>query len=351
MKSVSVGWDIGGAHVKVAVVKNHEIIAIYQEPCPLWQGLDKLEFAVKMLLEKIPNSNAKHAITMTGELVDLFANRHDGVRQIIQTMTQLLGDCEIQIFCGKLGLLPVLEINENHFDSIASANWLASASFAAKQFEQCLFVDIGSTTTDILLCENGEVLAQGFSDYERLISQELIYTGVVRTSVMSVAQTVLDNENPVGVMAEHFATMADVYRLTGELSENHDQTPTADGAEKTIEASARRLSRMLGDDFKIEELNRWKAVARDIRQQQLQRIQQSCALHLNKKSTLVGAGIGRFLVKEIASVLDCCYVDFSTLFNTSHHNLTFNPADCAPAVAMAFLITDCLNCRDYSPKF
>ena len=157
---------------------------------------------------------------------------------------------------------------------------------------------------------------------------------------MSVVQNVFDNEKSVGVMAEHFATMADVYRLTGELSENHDQTPTADGAEKTIEASARRLSRMLGDDFKIEELQRWKTVARDIRQQQKHRIQQSCALHLSrleKKSTLIGAGIGRFLVQEIAANLSCNYVDFSTLFKTSRHHLAFNPADCAPAVAIAFL--------------
>lgn len=337
MNQISVGWDIGGAHVKVAVVENHEIIAVYQEPCPLWQGLDKLEFAVKTLLKKIPNQNQKHAITMTGELVDLFANRHDGVQQIIQTMTQLLADSEIQIFCGKSGLLPVSEINETHFDSIASANWLASASFAAKQFEDCLFVDIGSTTTDILWCENGDVLAQGFSDYERLISQELIYTGIVRTAVMSVVQTVLDNEKQVGIMAEHFATMADVYRLTGELSENRDQNPTADGAEKTIEASARRLSRMLGDDFKIEELPRWQSVARDICKQHKQRIQNGCALHLNKKSTLIGAGIGRFLVQEIAANLACDYVDFSTLFSINQ-NLIFNPADCAPAVAMAFQI-------------
>lgn len=341
MNQVSIGWDIGGAHVKVAIVENHEIIAVYQEPCPLWQGLDKLEYAVKTLLEKIPTLNAKHAITMTGELVDLFASRHDGVKQIIQTMTQLLADFDVQIFCGKSGLLPVSKINETYFEAIASANWLASASFAAKLFEHCLFVDIGSTTTDILWCEKGDVLAQGFSDYERLISHELIYTGIVRTAVMSVVQTVLDNEKYVGVMAENFATMADIYRLTGELSENHDQTPTADGAEKTIVASARRLSRMLGDDFKIEELDRWQGVACDIRQQHKHRIQKSCVLHLTrseKKSTLIGAGIGRFLVQEIASLLECDYIDFSALFQNNHDNLMFNPADCAPAVAIAFLI-------------
>ncbi len=344
MKNYTIGWDIGGAHVKVAVIYQHQIIAIHQAPCPLWQGLAQLESAVRMLLAKLPTeTNQRHAITMTGELVDLFANRHDGVKQIIETMTMLLVNRDVHIFCGKQGLLSAAEINETHYDAIASANWLASATFAAKKIQNCLFVDIGSTTTDILLCENENVDAQGYSDYARLISGELIYSGIVRTPIMAITQTVFDNGQNVGVMAEHFATTADVYRLTGELSEHHDQTPTADGAEKTIEASARRLSRMVGDDFNIAELARWQAVARDIRQQQLQRIQQSCAAQLarhtsTEKLPLIGAGVGRFLVQEIAANLNCPYVDFSTLF-TGHNALEFSSADCAPAVAVAYLLS------------
>jgi probable H4MPT-linked C1 transfer pathway protein len=311
----------------------------------LWQGLEQLKLAVQMLLVKLPTeTNQHHAITMTGELVDLFANRHDGVRQIIETMMTLLVNREVQIFCGKQGLLPVAMIDETHYDAIASANWLASAMFATKHNHDCLFVDIGSTTTDILLCENGDVVARGDSDYARLISGELIYSGIVRTPIMAIAQTVWDNGQNVGVMAEHFATTADVYRLTGELCESHDQMPTADGAEKTIEASARRLSRMVGDDFHVTELARWQAVARDIRRQHTSRIQQSCALQLRRHSStvklpLIGAGVGRFLVQEMAANLNCPYVDFSTLFTASHNNaLAFSPADCAPAVAVAYLL-------------
>lgn len=336
-----IGWDIGGAHVKAAVIHQEKIIAVQQEPCPLWQGLDKLEHAVQTILENLPrDKNQIHALTMTGELVDLFANRHDGVEQIIKTMTRLLAGFELHIFCGRAGLLPVDKVGESHYEAIASANWLASATLAATHFQNCLFVDIGSTTTDILWCQNGDVAAQGFSDYERLISQELVYTGIVRTPVMAVVQTVLDNDKTVGVMAEYFATMADVYRVTGELLETCDQNPTADGAEKTLEASARRLSRMVGDDFRIAELARWQAVAQNIRQQQIQKIQTSCELQLkNQNVPLIGAGVGRFLVTEIAENLNLPYVDFSTLCQTNE-NLAFNPADCAPAVAVARLLTN-----------
>lgn len=333
-----IGWDIGGAHVKVALIYHKKIQLVLQEPCPLWQGLDKLEYTLKKLLSQLPSDKKQHhAMTMTGELVDLFLSRSEGVEQIIGTVTRLLNH-DVQIFCGKFGLLPSNQVAKHHYETIASANWLASATLAACHFKNCLFVDIGSTTTDILRCENGEVLAQGFSDYARLISQELIYTGIVRTPVMAVVQTVLDNHQQVGVMAEYFATMADVYRVTGELLEHCDQNPTADGGEKTVEASARRLARMVGDDFKTEEFSRWQAIAKNIRQQQIERIQTGCKLLLqNQKIALVGAGVGRFLVQELATNLKLPYVDFSTLFEVNE-NLAFNPADCAPAVAVAYLL-------------
>ena len=343
MTDYKIGWDIGGAHVKMAVIYHQKILATHQHPCPLWQGLSELENAVHALIQQLPvDKPHRHAITMTGELVDLFKNRHDGVAQIIHTMQHLLSKSSLHIFCGGEGLLPILEVTIEHYDAIASANWLASSTLAAKKNHNGLFVDIGSTTTDILLFENGVVNAQGDSDYARLISQELVYTGIVRTAVMAVVHNVVDNLHTVGVMAEYFATMADVYRLTGELCDSHDQTPTADGADKSIEASARRLSRMIGADFSSAELPRWKEVAKHIRHAQQVRIQESCALHLARHSSrqalpFIGAGIGRFLVNDIATTLNCPYIDFSTLFE-SDLNQSFHPADCAPAVAVAILL-------------
>ena len=228
---------------------------------------------------------------------------------------------------------------------MASANWLASASFAAQKIGTGLFVDIGSTTTDILLLQAGQVLAQGYSDYQRLVSQELIYTGIVRSAVMAVAHTAIDQGQQIGVMAEYFATMADVYRVTGELNEHHDQTDTADGAEKSILASARRLSRMIGSDFTIAELPRWQAFAGNIRAQQLQKIKQACEYRFEKSGVAidltlpwVGAGIGRFLVKDMAKQMGVPYCDFSDLCPQSHLPLALTPADCAPAVAVAYLL-------------
>ena len=339
----TMGWDIGGAHVKAAVINPAgDVIAVYQQPCPLWKGLDQLRNAVTLILQEASASQYQQAITMTGELVDLFEDREDGVKQIIDTMTTLLPQTRCLLFAGLTGFIDAEQVKAVDYQAIASANWLASASFAAQKVGNGLFVDIGSTTTDILLLNDGNVLAQGYTDYQRLRSQELIYTGIVRTAVMAVAQTARDQDQEIGIMAEYFATMADVYRVTGELNELHDQTETADGAEKTMTASARRCSRMIGSDFFPEELTRWRQFAENIRAQQLQKIQQGCEYRIKnvdfpKNNPLIGAGVGRSLVKQIAQSLDYPYLDFADLFPEAAHQTGLTTADCAPAVAVACL--------------
>lgn len=342
------GWDIGGAHLKAAIMQPpSDIIAIYQRPCQLWKGIDKLHEAVQEILSQSTTHINCHVLTMTGELVDLFEGRDDGVKHILAAMGHLLPNSEVIVYAGKDGFLAMANVKPSHYPSIASANWLASATWAAQSIGSGLFVDIGSTTTDILLLNDGKILAEGYSDHQRLISQEMIYTGIVRTAVMAVAQSAQDEGHEVGLMAEYFATMADVYRVTGELNELYDQTDTADGAGKTVSASAKRLARMIGCDYSDNELPRWQAFANNLRRQQIARIQNACVRHSTRssvpmpKSPIIGAGIGRFLVKQIALNLHRPYLDFSDLFSAANSQCEYAAADCAPAVAVACLSTDC----------
>jgi (4-(4-[2-(gamma-L-glutamylamino)ethyl]phenoxymethyl)furan-2-yl)methanamine synthase len=340
------GWDIGGAHLKASIIQPpSEVIAVYQLPCPLWKGIDKLHEAVQFILSENSLSVRRHVLTMTGELVDCFADRNDGVKNILAAMYQNLPKSEVLVYAGKDGILKINQVDPIHYPAIASANWLASATWVAQQVESGVFVDIGSTTTDVLLLNNNQVLPEGYTDYERLISQELVYSGIVRTAVMAVSQSVRFEGNEVGIMAEYFATMADVFRVTGELNEAHDQTETADGAEKSVAASAKRLARMIGCDYHDAELNRWEKLAQNLRQQQIERIQIACEKQLSRirlpdHAPLIGAGIGRFLVNEIASNLARPYVDYSDLFSNSVNQLNVhNAADCAAAAALACLVS------------
>lgn len=339
----TVGWDIGGAHLKAALLNADGVVLhVYQQPCPLWKGLTYLETAVQQILQWLPDTARNHALTMTGELVDFFASRDEGVAEIIAVMQRYLGKEEILVYAGKQGFIAVAQITPAHYVDIASANWLASASLVAQKTATALFMDVGSTTTDVLLCADNAVRAIGLTDYERLQSQELIYTGIVRTPVSAVTQAVFFQGQPIGIMTEYFATMADIYRLTGELNEACDQNNTADGGEKTVLASAKRLSRTIGNEFKEDDLFYYQQLASQLKQQQKWQLQKACLrqlsrIHANSQLCFIGAGIGRFLVKQIANDLGYAYRDFTDFVTAPMTASSMTVADCAPAVAMAYL--------------
>ncbi len=342
MTQFIIGWDIGGAHVKAALLTQEGALNnLALQACPLWKGLDYLQRAVQAIERQFATQSCQHAITMTGELVDLFDNRVQGVEAIVGAMHALLPNSSVMIYAGDQGFITPSMIDPAQCLKIASANWLASAHFVAAQVSNAVFVDIGSTTTDILLIENHALNAVGYTDYQRLVSDELVYTGIVRTAVMAVAPQAVFKQQKMSLMAEFFATMADVYRVIGDLNDAHDLSDTADGGPKTQVASARRLSRMTGYDFDENDMALWRDFSKDIKTQQKTRIMQAITRQLARSRqqdiSLVGAGIGRFLVKEIAQEMGHHYIDFDNLIETNKPQNALHSSDCAPAVAVAKL--------------
>jgi probable H4MPT-linked C1 transfer pathway protein len=242
MRDTVIGWDLGGAHLKAARLSPAGLVAqVVQLPCPLWQGLEHLDACIGEALALLGPAPV-HAVTMTGEMVDLFADRHEGVRRIAGRIRELLPGMECRFYAGRHGWVLADGVEARAAD-IASANWRASAELVARHSAAALLVDIGSTTTDVIPILAGRVVARGSSDAERLVSRELVYSGVVRTPVMALAPVACVEGVEVPLMAECFATAADVHRLTGELPAGADLHRTADGGPPTPEASARRLAR------------------------------------------------------------------------------------------------------------
>lgn len=343
MEKRIVGWDIGGAHVKTALLAaDGSVLAVKQTPCPLWKGMGYLHQTLTEVLEWLGPGDYRHAITMTGELADCFSGREEGVYAILKALRFNLGNREMWVFAGKSGFIQADAVESVHTMAIASANWLASAELAARNCREGLFVDIGSTTTDILLIANHVLQALGFTDYARLVSGELLYTGVVRTPVMAIAMQAEFKGRRMGLMAEFFAAMSDVYRLTGDLQEEHDQYETADGAEKSAPASARRLSRLTGYEFLPSDMPVWLDFARFLKNRQKQLILEACRRQISRIGRtegfcLIGAGVGRFLLKEIADAEGLPYRDFNDFLPTAAAGALIGAADCAPAAAVAYL--------------
>jgi probable H4MPT-linked C1 transfer pathway protein len=354
-----VGWDIGGAHLKAAWLDaNGRLLKVVQISCPLWQGMHQLETACVEVLANLPERPILHAVTMTGEMADLFPDRGSGVVAIVTFLKDLLarqrrGD-ELRVFAGSAGFLAADAVHAGansipgNTDLIASANWLATALRCADSLREGVLVDIGSTTTDLIPFTDGRVCAVGSSDRERLVQGELAYVGIIRTPLMALAQRAPFAGAWRATMHEYFATTADVFRILGELDESVDAQPAADGGPKTPEASARRLLRMVGEDLPGTDLNVIRRLAHWYRQCLLDLVAEGLALRLSRAdlatdACLIGAGIGRFLVADLAARFQRPYRPVDELLCTGIEDLSLRvrAADCAPAVAVAQLLHGC----------
>lgn len=335
-----IGWDVGGAHLKAARLDpTGRVTQAVQLPCPLWQGLEHLHAAMEELRRQL-GSAPLHAVTMTGEMVDLFSDRAEGVSRLVDAIEARLEGGVIRYYAGTHGFLDATAAKHAPA-SVASANWLASAAFVAARLTTALFIDIGSTTTDIIAIRDGRVVAKGEDDASRLVSGELVYTGVARTPLMALSDRVSFGGESVPLMAEYFATAADVYRLLGSLPDDADQHPAADGGEKTLEASAKRMARMIGRDAGSAPLAEWRRLAAAFAEIQLQRIAGGCAqvsarASLDTGAPIVAAGVGRFLVEQLSSRIGRSVLDFAALLPCEPPSAS-RAADCAPAVAVAWL--------------
>jgi (4-(4-[2-(gamma-L-glutamylamino)ethyl]phenoxymethyl)furan-2-yl)methanamine synthase len=334
------GWDIGGAHLKVAAVDhNGKVVRVLCLPCPLWQGLDYLDRAIAIALEQMPAA-ARHAVTMTGELSDVFRNRAYGVKSIIARLVMHVPAPLTGVYAPDAGFLaPHHAARKSAL--VASANWAASAELVAGLVPEGLFVDIGSTTTDVVSFREGRLCIRGLNDADRLASEELVYTGVVRTPIMALTRHIPFNGQRISAMAEYFATTADVYRVTGQLPKGADLLAAADRRGKSVRDSARRIARMIGRDLESAPMAQWRRCARNLAELQSMQIQNACEnqcwrANLTARAPLIGAGTGRFLAKKLAKRLGMRYRDFNSLINVVPAAAS-RASDCAPAVAVALL--------------
>lgn len=335
-----VGWDVGGAHVKACLVEAGTVRDVAQWPTPLWQGLEHLDAAIEAARARWPHLDcARHAATMTAEMTDLFPDREAGVAALADRIASRLGPAT-RFFAGADAWLSGTEAAAQ-WREVASANWLATAHLIGTRHRDALLVDIGSTTTDIIPVVDGAPSPRGRTDAERLASGELVYVGAVRTPLCALTRRIRFRDAEYNVMNELFATTADVFRLTGELAAEGDQYPAADGADKSIEATQRRLARMIGMDARDalaiewhDFAGRWRDAMADEIAVHLRRVAATAALPAH--APLVGAGCGLFLARELAARCGRPFVPFHTLASldptTAHWAST-----CAPSVAVALL--------------
>ncbi len=315
-----IGLDIGGANLKAA----HSDGACRSKTFPLWKSPELLtETLSEMIRDWLPCAGV--AVTMTGELADCFETKTAGVDRILTAVEQAAGKTPIAVW-QTVGEFVDTATAREFWQLTAASNWHALATFVGRVApeENLLLIDIGSTTTDIIPVQNGLPNPTGRTDSERLISAELVYSGVRRTPVCAVAYSVPIEREVAGngysqLAAEFFATTQDVYLLRGELAENPQDVDTANGRPATIAGAHDRLARQLCCDVSELSLDEAKSVADFLANVQRQRISGAIDRVLATLdapcSTVVVSGEGSFLANQI---LD----NHSRLKAITRHSLT-----------------------------
>jgi (4-(4-[2-(gamma-L-glutamylamino)ethyl]phenoxymethyl)furan-2-yl)methanamine synthase len=337
--SITAGLDVGGAHLKVALVDSGRVIAAEQFRCRLWLGLDKLDTALKKAAPLLARAD-RFAVTMTGELSDLFASRQDGVETLIARMITEFGVDKTVFWIGPQGFGNADRARANHAQ-VGSTNFLATAGVAGRVHTNALMIDFGSTTADIIPIQGGIPRPRGLTDGDRQTTGELVYTGYTRTAVMGVVRNTPFKGQWVTLAREYLSTMADVRRILGTLPEGVDLHAAADGKGKSVPESLQRFARMLGRDATDGTPSDWQAAAAFVRETQLRSLHDGAlqvlsAIEMPTTAPIIAAGLGSSEVQEVARRLGRTCVSFADLTGATA-DYADDATTCAPAVAVAIL--------------
>ena len=89
-----------------------------------------------------------------------------------------------------------------------------------KHIREGIVIDFGSTTTDFVLIKGGQVINNSFSDYRRLGTGELVYTGIIRTPIFAIMNSININTQKYKIIPEYFSSMSDIYRIHKKIKKN-----------------------------------------------------------------------------------------------------------------------------------
>ena len=187
----------------------------------------------------------------------------------------------------------------------AAANWIATAQIATLISDNCIFIDTGSTTTDIIPIKNGKECAIGKSDFDRSATGELVYTGTLRTNLASFLDNVELNCKKYRVASELFAQTADVYTVLGLISEEDYVCDTFDGESKSKMDCAKRIARVVCADLEMLSFEDICDMSKFIHQKQIEQIADGLKqVHETQNLDLiVTTGLGKDILDRPAAEL------------------------------------------------
>lgn len=332
----TLGLDIGGANLKAASSTGRALSVSF----PLWKQPEKLQVELARLLSNFSDAE-QLGITMTGELCDCFKNKSEGVRFIADAVKKSLPTKHPLFFYSQLGHFEEYEAVRANPLRFAATNWRATATYAGRFTAAgfSLFLDMGSTTTDLIPIYDDVPIPKGLDDLARLRSGELLYRGVGRTPISAILQQATLQNDSVYLASEWFATIGDVLTWMGILLEDEADTNTADNQPRTKLHSKARLSRMFCADADQISDDAISDFCKQVYRAQIATLAAAIQLVVRKTGkgtpgSIVLAGSGEVLLRQALAILDWSSVKITSLEQRGGMELSTAAAAYAVAVLL-----------------
>ena len=318
------GLDIGGANIKAAFPDSSSCSTM---PFALWKRPDALTGILRTVIEGFPGIDAI-AMTMTAELADCFETKAEGVRFVVEATVAAAPSCSIHIWqTGGEFVDPDVACEIPSL--VAAANWHAQATWVGRMVpgSAAVLIDVGSTTTDIIPLWQGSPVPEGLTDVERLQSRELVYSGVRRTPIYAIAQSVPRGNSWCPLAGELFATMLDIHLIRGNIAEDSADCDTANGRPATRSQATGRLARMLCCDSTELDSGDIESIALFLEDVQRQRISGA----LNTVLGRITASTEKHESQDLRGSTSCDVTDVDFVTSGSGEFLAFDVARASTA--------------------
>ena len=171
--------------------------------------------------------------------------------------------------------------------------------------DNCIFIDTGSTTTDIIPIKDGVECAIGKSDFDRSATGELVYTGTLRTNLTSFLDKIELNGKEYRVASELFAQTADVYTVLDLITEEDYVCDTFDGEGKSKIECAKRIARVVCADLEMMTMDEIVGMSKFIHQKQVEQIADGLkqVVETQNLDLIVTTGLGKDILDKKAAEL------------------------------------------------
>ncbi|MGH7509844.1 MAG: hydantoinase/oxoprolinase family protein [Gemmatimonadales bacterium] len=336
-----IGWDVGGVNTKAVRLERSaegDSLRTRCRPLEMQHHSHSLPPVLVEVARELGAGPADlHAVTMTAELSQAFRTKREGVGFVLHAFDTAFPGAGLHVFTVEGRFLTGQEALSLPL-AVGAANWAATARLVARLVPTCLLMDIGTTSADLIPIVQGQVVAQGSTDPDRLLTGELVYTGALRTPAEAVSARVPLWGGNARVAAEGFALIGDAHLWLGRLQPEDYTCRTPDGRPATRHFAAERLARTVCADRDMLDDAEVDAIAAAFAGAQVRTVVDALApivVRWPEIRSAVVTGLGDFIAIEAAGAAGLTVVPLADHLGPASR--------LAPAAAVAWLLRHSLE--------